>query len=254
MKLKEALHFMESARKQLPSISSRITHMYLRNVKKWIYCPACRHGKMRINQTKSAWVCEECGYLLSDNDLASGYVFWFCDKCDSYLNIQNSFNPNSNKHVCQVCGYENTISPANIEGICLDCGEILSDPNASYCETCKAVHTKRRRTVGGFLLLTGFILGSAALSTNSTSTDEDLNDSTEEPQDTANYPVCNICGTPMTGFDGWAWYTCPHCSNKVRIIDGVTTWQNEIFRPGKKEFYSDFDLADFCHGGDLTED
>lgn len=50
------------------------------------------------------------------------------------------------------------------------------------------------------------------------------------------------------------WYTCPECGNSVRIIDGITTWYDEIFRPGKKEHYSDFDLADFCRGGDLTED
>ena len=58
----------------------------------------------------------------------------------------------------------------------------------------------------------------------------------------------------MTEFDGWAWYTCPECGDKVRIIDGTETWENEIFKKGTKEFKSDFELADFCHGGDLTED
>ena len=28
----------------------------------------------------------------------------------------------------------------------------------------------------------------------------------------------------------------------------------EIFGENEKEHYSDFDLADFCRGGDLTED
>ena len=67
-------------------------------------------------------------------------------------------------------------------------------------------------------------------------------------------PTCKTCGTKMTEFDGWAWYTCPECGNSVRVIDGKMTWHDEIFRPGKKELRSDFELADFCHGGDLTED
>ena len=58
----------------------------------------------------------------------------------------------------------------------------------------------------------------------------------------------------MTKFDGWAWYTCPECEDKVRIIEGKETWHDEIFNKGKKQHKSDFELADFCRGGDLTED
>ena len=70
----------------------------------------------------------------------------------------------------------------------------------------------------------------------------------------AEYPKCKSCGAEMTGFDGWAWYTCPNCGDKVRIIDGDVTWEDEIFQEGAKQHNSDFELADFCHGGDLTED
>lgn len=45
------------------------------------------------------------------------------------------------------------------------------------------------------------------------------------------YPVCNKCGTTMTEFDGWAWYTCPNCDNSVRILDGKVIGQDEIFGP-----------------------
>ncbi|MBQ8836880.1 MAG: hypothetical protein IJ002_05170 [Clostridia bacterium] len=68
------------------------------------------------------------------------------------------------------------------------------------------------------------------------------------------YPTCNTCGAEMTGFDGWAWYTCPECENKVRIIEGKESWYNDLFGKGKKKHNSDFELADFCRGGDLTED
>lgn len=68
-------------------------------------------------------------------------------------------------------------------------------------------------------------------------------------------PTCRSCGAQMTEFDGWAWYTCPECGNRVRIIDGEVQWENEIFKTKKSEqFHTDFELADFCHGGDLTED
>ena len=66
-------------------------------------------------------------------------------------------------------------------------------------------------------------------------------------------PFCKMCGAEMTDYDGWAWYTCPSCGEMVRIIDGKTTWSDEIYGTGIKEHHSDFELADFCHGGDLTE-
>ncbi len=81
------------------------------------------------------------------------------------------------------------------------------------------------------------------------STDSDCTITDEE------YPTCKTCGTKMTGFDGWAWYTCPNCGDKVRIIEGKETWHDDIFdNKNKKQHHSDFELADFCRGGELTED
>lgn len=57
------------------------------------------------------------------------------------------------------------------------------------------------------------------------------------------YPTCKTCGMLMT-----------ECGNRVKIIDGSVTWYDEIFGENEKEHYSDFDLADFCRGGYLTED
>ena len=68
------------------------------------------------------------------------------------------------------------------------------------------------------------------------------------------YPKCKTCGGEMTEFDGWAWYTCPNCGDSVRVVDGKETWRNEIFGTSIKRNHSDFGLADFCHGEDLTED
>lgn len=68
------------------------------------------------------------------------------------------------------------------------------------------------------------------------------------------YPTCKTCGAKMTNYDGVSWYSCPDCGDRVRIVDGVTTWHDEIFRSGKKEINSDFGLANLCRDGDLTED
>ena len=67
--------------------------------------------------------------------------------------------------------------------------------------------------------------------------------------------TCNICKSKMTEYDGNAWYTCPNCGQGKRDNgNGTWTWKNEIFRKGSKSHSSDFELADFGRGGDLTED
>lgn len=74
--------------------------------------------------------------------------------------------------------------------------------------------------------------------------DDDSND---------DYPDCDMCGTEMTEFDGCWWYTCPECGNRVRR-NSNGTWTRAIFGHDSKYHKSDFELADFCRGGDLTED
>lgn len=70
-----------------------------------------------------------------------------------------------------------------------------------------------------------------------------------------NYPMCKSCGSRMTDYDGCSWYTCTECGQSVRDNgDGSFTWHDEIFAGGNKHHESDFELADFCHGGDLSED
>ena len=68
------------------------------------------------------------------------------------------------------------------------------------------------------------------------------------------FPICKTCGAKMTEFDGVAWYRCPKCGDSVRITDGRVEWHDDLFGRGKKRHGSDFNLADFCRGGDLSED
>jgi predicted RNA-binding Zn-ribbon protein involved in translation (DUF1610 family) len=69
------------------------------------------------------------------------------------------------------------------------------------------------------------------------------------------YPICKSCGSKMTEYDGCSWYTCPKCGQAIRDNEnGSWTWRDEIFGRESKHHNSDFELADFCRGGDLSED
>ena len=58
----------------------------------------------------------------------------------------------------------------------------------------------------------------------------------------------------MTDFDGVSWYSCPKCGNMVKANDdGSMSWESDVFAKGSKNHKSDFELADFSRGGDLTE-
>ena len=59
---------------------------------------------------------------------------------------------------------------------------------------------------------------------------------------------CDICGKKMKQMARCEFY-CKDCDNT--IFDW--SLQNEGQKK-KKELWSDFDLANFCRGGDLTED
>lgn len=46
------------------------------------------------------------------------------------------------------------------------------------------------------------------------------------------YPICNMCGSEMTDFDGVDWYTCPECGNMIKDYgDGEWIWVNDLFNP-----------------------
>lgn len=59
---------------------------------------------------------------------------------------------------------------------------------------------------------------------------------------------CDECGKKMERTARCEFY-CKKCDNTVFDF----SLQNEGYK-SKKQFYSDFALADFCRGGDLTED
>lgn len=257
-----------SSLKPRKSLVDLLTYAYIRKIKKLMFCPACRNGKMAINRSSTHWQCEECGYQLSADEFEDDYVFWFCDECDAYLNTQEGFSRKATKHICQKCGYENDTTFDNIKGICSDCGKTTPDPEATLCVDCKVIRKEKAKK---WLATAGVIAAGVVLAVVASSDDENTSEisnpiSLPDTDDSDNnddevyglgpglYPTCNACGSLMTQFDDWAWYTCPVCGNRVRIIGDKVTWYEDIFGTGKKQHYSDYELADFCHGGDLSED
>lgn len=263
-------------KKPRKSLVDLMGYAYIRRIKKWMYCPACKNGKMAINKKSTLWQCEECGYKLSADEFEDDYVFWFCDECEAYLNNQEGFDRKAAKHICQNCGYENDTTFDNIKGTCVDCGKILPDPEASLCVDCKLARKEKAKQwaakAGKALVVlgAGALVVAAAISSSEESSseyqsipefagnDDTGNDSTDDDEvyglGEGVFPTCKSCGALMTGFDGWAWYTCPVCEDKVRITEDKVTWYDEIFGNGKKQHSSDYALADFCRGGDLSED
>ena len=78
-------------------------------------CPVCRgDGSLVLNAKKTLWRCLNCGYQITPSELETE-VFWFCDECDAFLNVQPGFDDRvSNQWKCKQCGCENDVSDENI--------------------------------------------------------------------------------------------------------------------------------------------
>ena len=101
---------MENSIHKQKSIVKLVTYAYIRKIKKWMFCPNCQQGKITIAKNSILWTCKECGYTLFADEFENDYVFWFCDKCNSYFNNQDGFSTNATKHACKNCGFANDIT------------------------------------------------------------------------------------------------------------------------------------------------
>ena len=229
---------MTKDKKNTKSILDRLTYAYIRKIKKWMFCPACKDGKMNINKNSTMWICEKCGYKLSVDEFEDNYVFWFCDECESYLNIQEGFDRKSKKHICKKCGYENDTSFSNIKGICSDCGKVISDPDATLCNDCKQVRKEKAKewlkTAGKVVGVAAAVAGAIYLA--SQPSDEDESNS---------YP-------PLLGDDeGDSSMKCANCGN----TNESTLWDEEdtIYcsvchhRTNKENGEDDLVECPYCH-------
>lgn len=124
------------------SLISKATYFYIKNIKRWMECPVC-HNKMMFDKETDNWSCDTCNYILSEKDFLDDFIFWFCDGCNTYLNVQEGFNQNATNWTCKKCGFDNDITFNNIKGECKDCGTLLDNPDSSICSNCKTVRIQK---------------------------------------------------------------------------------------------------------------
>ena len=81
--------------------------------KLWMDCPACMSPNMFLGPSGWIWKCTDCGYTIS-RILKTTSVFWFCDSCETYLNVQPNFTTKKKTWTCTECGHENDVTGKNI--------------------------------------------------------------------------------------------------------------------------------------------
>lgn len=212
------------------NLVDKITYAYIRKIKKWMFCPNCKEGKMSINKKSTLWQCEFCGYNLGADEFEDDYVFWFCDECDSYLNNQEGFDRNATRHVCTSCGYENDITFDNIKGICSDCGKVILDQDATLCADCRIIRKEKTvenlKKVGKGVLAAGAFIGAVAVAAQANGTSSDDNsDWSYLPNDDFGYDGkrCANCGNTdeNTLWDEGDTIYCSKCCHRTRVDDGA---------------------------------
>ena len=163
--------------KKHKKFSDAVTYAYLRKIKKWMFCPNCDEGKMTIDKKSTVWTCSECGYSLSADEFEDDYVFWFCDVCGEYLNIQEGFDRTAARHICGNCGYENDTTFDNIKGICSDCGTVIPNAETTLCEECRKARQEKAKawlaTAGKVAGVVAAVAGTIYAVSQSTEDDSD---------------------------------------------------------------------------------
>ena len=82
-------------------------------VKLWMDCPACRSQNMYLGPSGQMWRCPDCGYMLSEEERRTS-MFWFCDECEAYLNVQPGFTTSNKVWRCTECGQLNDVTEEHI--------------------------------------------------------------------------------------------------------------------------------------------
>lgn len=128
------------------SLADILTYTYIKRIKRWMECPVC-HKKMVFSKGIKSWICQDCEYTITEDDFLDDFVFWFCDGCNNYLNIQPGFDRKGTSWVCTKCGFNNDITFANLRGECKDCGTLLMNPDATICSECKTVRLQKAKAI-----------------------------------------------------------------------------------------------------------
>ena len=196
--------------------SEKVTHFFIKKIKKWMFCPVCE-DKMRISKDGKVWECSRCGYSLLDYDFKNDYVFWFCDCCGTYLNNQSGFHLGADSHKCTKCGFENNTTSSNIKDMCVDCGKLLPEGAGSLCEDCKTIRLKKAALI---LTEVGNICNEASKALNTIT----ANSKNSQPYiGTGDKTMrCANCGNEDTNtiWDEGDTVYCSLCCHRTRKEDG----------------------------------
>ena len=77
-------------------------------------CPVCRgDASLILNRPHTKWKCLCCGYEITPKELED-VIYWFCDSCDAFLNVQPGFDEKLGKWKCAHCGTVNDTTEDNI--------------------------------------------------------------------------------------------------------------------------------------------
>lgn len=149
-----------------------------KHLKKRMFCPACNNdSKMKYNRKTGVWECQSCDYIISDEKLRDNYVFWFCDKCKTFLNDQTGFDIKRSTWKCTKCDFENNITISNIVNLCKDCGKIIQiDSNDYLCDDCRTIRKQNsieRLKTAGIIAGTAIAVVAAYYSSESSDTRSD---------------------------------------------------------------------------------
>ena len=197
---------------------------YIKNIKRHMVCPSCG-DRLTINKKGTLWECKKCGYGLSHKDFEKGYIFWFCDKCNTFLNNQDGFDSKRSEFCCTSCGHKNDISAENIKDICKDCGTIL-EPGSKFglCPECLKLRTDKwkgrlktgLKIVGGLAAIAG-VLYLAATSTDDTDSSLTATDTNGMGDDAG--LRCANCGNTdeNTLHDEGDTIYCSRCCHRTRV-------------------------------------
>lgn len=74
-------------------------------------CPCC-NGTMYLKE--DVWRCYDCAYCVTQKDMLEECVFWFCDECGRFMNVQPGFTDKTGAWKCISCGFVNDVSKENV--------------------------------------------------------------------------------------------------------------------------------------------
>lgn len=83
---------------------------YSKRIKK-MECPCCEKTMYLVD---GVWRCYDCAYCIMQKDMLDGVIFWFCDECGRFMNVQPGFTDKTGVWKCVGCGFVNDVSADNI--------------------------------------------------------------------------------------------------------------------------------------------